>query len=31
MVYSNCFVLGNALKTQFAKDLPRVSMVIAGI
>ena len=31
MVSSNCFVLGNVLKTQFAKDLPMVSMVIVGI
>ena len=31
MIYSNCFVLGNVLKTHFAKDLPRVSMVIAEV
>ena len=31
MVFSNCFVFGNELKTQFAKDLPRVSMVTIGI
>ena len=31
MVYSNCFVLGNALKTQFEKYLPRVSMAAARI
>ena len=31
MVSSNCFVLGNVLKTQFAKHLPRVSMVTTGI
>ena len=31
MVSSNFFILGGALNTQFAKDLPRVSIVTLGI
>ena len=31
MVSSNCSMLGNALKTKFAKYLPRISMVTTGI